>query len=166
MRCVLISFLMSLLQTFDLVTMKHREMDFTAKVELEPKWDIPLDLPTQSNSKMIKCYGVVLWFETGFTKRFCRETPIILSTSPYTPKTHWSQTILTFKEPIALALGNKIAGTSGAVGSDACPAMRIQSRISIVRGAQHRSIDISMELSAIGLDGQKRNWSVQMFNLH
>ncbi|KAL3516395.1 hypothetical protein ACH5RR_023297 [Cinchona calisaya] len=153
------------LQTFDLVTMKYQEMDFTAKVDLEPNWDTPSDLQTELNSKMIRCHGVVLWFETGFTKRFCSEMPTILSTSPYTPKTHWSQTILTFKEPIAMALGKQVGDGTAVVGSDACPAVRIQSRISIVRGAQHRSIDISMELSAIGPDGRKHNWPVQMFNL-
>ncbi|XP_027165818.1 probable protein arginine N-methyltransferase 3 [Coffea eugenioides] len=154
------------LQSFDLVTMKHQEMDFTGKVELAPKSDALDDDPAELSSKMGKCHGLVLWFETGFTKRFCREMPTILSTSPNTPKTHWSQTILTFKEPITMGKGKQVGSDgSGAVGSDACPAGRIQSRISIVRGAQHRSIDISMEISAIGPDGRRRSWPVQMFKM-
>ncbi|XP_011000613.1 PREDICTED: probable protein arginine N-methyltransferase 3 [Populus euphratica] len=148
-----------LLQTFDLATMKPDEVDFTASIELEPK-------STESTSKTTWCYGVVLWFDTGFTPRFCKETPSVLSTSPYTPKTHWSQTIFTFLEPIAMAPGKPNVDNSAAVGTDACPASRIHLRISIARAVEHhRSIDISIETSGVDLDGRKRCWPVQMFNL-
>ncbi|KAK9123271.1 hypothetical protein Sjap_012873 [Stephania japonica] len=147
------------LQTFDLLTMKSEEMDFTARCELELK----RDLPEQYQSPLVSCYGVVLWFETGFTSRFCKEMPAVLSTSPYTPKTHWSQTIFTFREPIKMVTSGKVS--SAALGTNECPVSRIQSRISIVRAAQHRSIDISLEVSGISLDGRKRSWPVQMFNL-
>ncbi|KAI3448769.1 hypothetical protein Pfo_005434 [Paulownia fortunei] len=153
------------LQTFDLVTMQPKQMDFTAEVELEPNLVASLNNPTGSKIEATWCYGLVLWFETGFTERFCREKPVILSTSPYDPSTHWSQTILTFREPIAMAsngAGDKLA----TVGTNDCPAVRIHSRISIVRAPQHRSIDISMELTGTGSDGRNRNWPVQMFNLN
>ncbi|KAK6143282.1 hypothetical protein DH2020_023630 [Rehmannia glutinosa] len=153
------------LQNFDLVTMQPKQMDFTAEVELEPKLVVPLNNPTGSKLEITWCYGLVLWFETGFTERFCREKPVVLSTSPYDPSTHWSQTILTFREPIAMASnsgGDKLAE----VGTNDCPAVKIQSRISIVRASQHRSIDISMELTGIGSDRRKRNWPAQFFNLN
>lgn len=153
----------AVLQAFDLLTMKYEEMNFTAEVELESKSGTPL--PTELESKTIECHGLVLWFETGFTERFCKEMPTVLSTSPYTPKTHWSQTILTFQEPITIALGEYSGLSSGAVGTNACPASKIQCRISIARGAEHRSIDISMELSAVSIGDQKRTLPVQMFNL-
>ncbi|PIN08352.1 Protein arginine N-methyltransferase PRMT1 [Handroanthus impetiginosus] len=154
------------LQAFDLVTMQPKQMDFTSEVVLEPKLVASLNNPIGSEQEITWCYGVVLWFETGFTERFCHEKPVVLSTSPYDPRTHWSQTILTFREPIAMAStgggGEKLAP----VGTNDCPAARIQSRISIVRASQHRSIDISLELIGIGSDGRKRNWPVQMFNLN
>ncbi|GKC00532.1 probable protein arginine N-methyltransferase 3 [Tanacetum coccineum] len=149
------------LQTFDLVTMKHDEVDFTATVQLEHKSTNSSEL----ESTTTKCYGVVIWFDTSFTSRFCKESPTVLSTSPYTPPTHWSQTLLTFTEPISLTskmLANK---SSSMVGSEVNPAVKIDSRISIARGVEHRSIDISLEVIAIGFDGQKRKWPVQMFNM-
>ncbi|KAL2478205.1 putative protein arginine N-methyltransferase 3 [Forsythia ovata] len=154
------------LQTFDLVTMRSDQMDFTAKVDLEPKLVTPTTNSTGSESEITWCHGLVLWFETGFTERFCSDMPTILSTSPYNPKTHWSQTILTFREPIAMALAKVTSEKPAAVGTDACPAVSVQSRISIVRAVQHRSIDISMELSGIGSDGRKRNWPAQLFTLN
>ncbi|CAI9098965.1 OLC1v1035704C1 [Oldenlandia corymbosa var. corymbosa] len=153
------------LQTFDLVTMKYEDMDFTATVELAPRTDSPLTCSKDLKPRSVPCHGLVLWFDTGFTQRFCKEMPTNMSTSPYTTKTHWSQTVLTFKEPIMMALGEQVDDKNGEVGSDACPALRIQSRISIVRGLEHRTIDISMEIFAIGPDGRKRNFPIQMFNL-
>ncbi|XP_031110661.1 probable protein arginine N-methyltransferase 3 [Ipomoea triloba] len=156
----------AVLQAFDLVTMKTEEMDFTAIVELEPKNGGSLDSTPESKPKTTWCYGLVLWFETGFSGRFCKEMPTNLSTSPYQPKTHWSQTILTFREPVAMSSGRSSGcDKSEAVGTDACPAVRMQSRISIARGIQHRKIDISVEVTAVGPDGRKRSWPGQLFNL-
>ncbi|MCD7465526.1 Protein arginine N-methyltransferase 3 [Datura stramonium] len=156
----------TVLQNFDLVTMKLEEMDFTAMVELELKGETSANGTTGSKPITSWCYGVVVWFETGFTERFCKEKPTTLSTSPHTPSTHWSQTILTFSEPIAMVFpGTLNVDKMAAVGTDACPAVKIQCRVSIVRAAQHRSIDISLELSGIGPFGRKRNWPAQMFNI-
>ncbi|KAF5175785.1 arginine N-methyltransferase [Thalictrum thalictroides] len=150
------------IQNFDLSTVKADELDFTASFELELKPDLSVN---NTKSKTTWCYGVVLWFETGFTSRFCKEMPTVLSTSPYTPKTHWSQTILTFREPVAIGLEKPSPDVTSLVGSESSPAIRIQSRISIVRAAEHRSIDISLETSGIGSDCRKRSWPVQIFNL-
>ncbi|EYU42922.1 hypothetical protein MIMGU_mgv1a002861mg [Erythranthe guttata] len=153
------------LQNFDLVSMQPKQMDFTAEIDLEPKLVSTSNNPTNSKPEPTWCYGVVVWFETGFTDRFCRENPVNLSTSPYEPSTHWSQTVLTFREPIAMASisdGEK----SGEVGTSDCPAVRIHARISAVRASKHRSIDISMELTGFGAEGQKRNWPAQIFNLN
>ncbi|KAF6155428.1 hypothetical protein GIB67_019954 [Kingdonia uniflora] len=147
-------------QTFDLMTMKTDEMDFTTTFELHPKSNI-----SEEGGPVTWCHGVALWFDTGFTSRFCKEMPTVLSTSPYTPKTHWSQTIFTFTEPIAMGTGEFRTDCSTSIGTSASPATRIQLRISIVRSSQHRSIDISLETSGISSDGQKRCWPVQIFNL-
>ncbi|KAK6228595.1 ZN622/Rei1/Reh1 [Theobroma cacao] len=155
----------ALLQSFDLATMKPEEVDFTAITELEAKLDSLASNPNDLKQQATSCYGIVLWFETGFTSRFCKETPTVLSTSPYTPKTHWKQTILTFREPIAMASCKFTADGSAPVGTDACPASKILLRISIARATQHRSIDISLETDGVCPNGQKRSWPVQMFNL-
>ncbi|KAK8579773.1 hypothetical protein V6N13_142946 [Hibiscus sabdariffa] len=149
----------AVLQSFDLATMKPDEVDFTATAELEAKLD-------DFDHKATSCYGVVLWFDTGFTNQFCKETPTVLSTSPYTPKTHWSQTILTFREPISVAASREFAAEGSAdVGTDACPASKILLRISIARATQHRCIDISLETAGVCPDGRKRSWPAQIFNL-
>ncbi|KAJ4978935.1 hypothetical protein NE237_009715 [Protea cynaroides] len=153
------------IQTFDLATMRPEEMEFTVSFELGIKLNGSVNNPTDLKSKTTWCYGVVLWFETGFTSRFCKEMPIVLSTSPYSPKTHWSQTIFTFREPIAMASGKHDTDGMAAVGTEACPVVRIQSRISIARAVQHRSIDISLETMGISSDGRKHSWPAQIFNL-
>ncbi|KAE8038434.1 hypothetical protein FH972_010945 [Carpinus fangiana] len=149
----------AVLQTFDLATMKPDGVDFTASAVLE-------SLSNDVECRTKWCYGVVLWFETGFTSRFCKEMPVVLSTSPYTPKTHWSQTILTFQKPIAIASAEPSSDTFAAVGTEACPATKIHLRISIARAVEHRSIDISLETAGIGPDGRKHKWPAQLFTLH
>ncbi|KAJ0263883.1 protein arginine N-methyltransferase 3 [Hirschfeldia incana] len=148
----------ALLQTFDLATMKPDEVDFTATATLEP---------TESETEARLCHGVVLWFDTGFTDRFCKENPTVLSTSPYTPPTHWSQTVLTFQEPILVAPASVLSGDDrrGAVGTKECPASSIHLRVSVARASEHRSIDVSLEATGVSLKGQKRRWPVQIFNL-
>lgn len=45
----------------------------------------------------VECHGVVVWFDTEFSARFCMERPVVLSTSPHAPATHWAQTLFYFK---------------------------------------------------------------------
>ncbi|CAJ2638768.1 unnamed protein product [Trifolium pratense] len=156
----------TILQTFDLATMKPHEVDFTATASLEPKLSASEEERTHLNSKTCcLCYGVVLWFDTGFTTRFCQETPTVLSTSPYTPKTHWSQTILTFREPIAIGLGKENGINLESIGTEGYPAVKIDLRVSIVRSTEHRTIDISMEATGVAPDGRRRSWPAQIFSL-
>jgi type I protein arginine methyltransferase len=146
-------------QSFDLATMKESEMDFTANFELRLS-ESGAVLP-----EVTWCYGIALWFDTGFTDRFCKEKPVVLSTSPFSMPTHWSQTIFTFEEPIAMVKEEYLLGPSASVGTQECPAVMIRSCISIVRASEHRSIDISVETTAISSDGQRCSWPGQIFNL-
>ncbi|CAN6810320.1 unnamed protein product [Brassica oleracea] len=148
----------ALLKAFDLATMKPDEVDFTETATLEP---------IESETEARLCHGVVLWFDTGFTDRFCKENPTVLSTSPYTPPTHWAQTVLTFQEPISLAPDTVLSGAdrSGAIGTEESPASSIHLRVSVARASEHRSIDVSLEATGVSLNGQKRCWPVQIFNL-
>lgn len=134
-------------------------MDFTASFELM------LSESSATVSGVTWCYGIVLWFDTGFTDRFCKDKPVVLSTSPFSTPTHWSQTIFTFEEPIAMAKEESTMGSSALAGTDECPTTTLSSRINIVRASEHRSIDISVETTAISSDGRKRSWPVQIFNL-
>ncbi|XP_054814524.1 probable protein arginine N-methyltransferase 3 [Prosopis cineraria] len=154
-----------ILQTFDLATMKPNQVDFTATATLEPMLNSSHTKHLDSKTGCCWCYGVVLWFETGFTSRFCQETPAVLSTSPHTPKTHWSQTILTFREPIAMSYEKANAGKVAAIGTNVYPAVKIDLRVSIVRSTEHRSIDISLEAVGVGTDGRRRSWPAQLFSL-
>ncbi|TKW32110.1 hypothetical protein SEVIR_2G148300v4 [Setaria viridis] len=149
----------AVLHSFDLATMKESEMDFTASFELR------LSESATVVPGVTWCYGIVLWFDTGFTDRFCTEKPVVLSTSPFSTPTHWSQTIFTFEEPIAMVKEESTLGSSASVGTDECPATMLRSRISIVRASEHRSIDISVETTAFSSDGRKRSWPIQIFNL-
>ncbi|KAI9115208.1 hypothetical protein K1719_013527 [Acacia pycnantha] len=153
-----------ILQSFDLATMKPNEVDFFATATLEPMLNVSDTKHLDSKTGCCWCYGVVLWFETGFTSRFCREAPAVLSTSPYTPKTHWSQTILTFREPIAMGTEKATGVKVAAVGTDVYPAAKIDLRIIIVRST-HRCIDICLEAVGVGPDGRRRSWPAQLFSL-
>ncbi|KAJ4815567.1 Protein arginine N-methyltransferase 1 [Rhynchospora pubera] len=149
------------LHSFDLVTMQQDDMDFTSTIELHLK-------PSQMMDHLNWCHGLVLWFDTDFTARFCKENPTILSTSPFGPKTHWAQTILTLREPIAMCSenGRSVISTlsSKEIGTEKCPVATVRIRVSIAR-ASHRSIVVSLEATGLGFDGKKKNWPVQIFNL-
>ncbi|KAG0556222.1 hypothetical protein KC19_11G036100 [Ceratodon purpureus] len=161
----------ALIQAFDLATMKADDTDFTSqfKLELLPSSRDTSKESTNEATKLdvVWCYGLVVWFDTGFTERFCKDKPVLLSTSPHTPRTHWSQTILTFKEPIALCAHDASSEKmdKGKVGSEGCPASAITGRISIARSHRHRSIDISLETSAVSPSNAIRTWPVQMFDI-
>jgi protein arginine N-methyltransferase 3 len=155
--------------------MKADDTDFTAQFKLEllpSSGESQVRDSSQESCQTTKlgvtwCYGLVVWFDTGFTERFCKDKPVLLSTSPHSPRTHWSQTILTFKEPIALCAQdvNRERVDKGKVGSECCPASAVTGRISIARSHRHRSIDISLETSAVSSSNVIRTWPVQMFDI-
>ncbi|CAM6094824.1 unnamed protein product [Calypogeia fissa] len=168
-----------LLKEFDLTSMKHDDVDYTADfgVKLLPAaLDSPAEISPEgaepkeiSGRRIVKCYGLVVWFDTAFSSRFCKEKPVNLTTSPHSPKTHWSQTLLTFKEPICLcAEETKVDDQNfdrSRVGSYDFPAYSINGRISIARSFRFRSIDISLEATALGAGGASKSWPVQIFDI-
>ncbi|KAL2613108.1 hypothetical protein R1flu_024800 [Riccia fluitans] len=159
------------LKEFDLLTMKHDDVDYTAdfSVKLARKEKHGSDVVGSTEDDCVWCYGLVIWFDTGFTSRFCKEKSVNLSTSPHSPKTHWAQTLLTFKEPIALCREDRAmqhgSWDKDAVGSEKFPAYTIGGRISIARSFRYRSIDISLETNAFGAGGAVKSWPVQMFDI-
>ncbi|CAI7802858.1 unnamed protein product [Closterium sp. NIES-54] len=157
---------------FDLCTVAVPDLDFTSEFCITPTLPTstaaapptdspPVAAPTSpAPASSTLCYGLALWFDTAFSAQFCSAKPVLLSTSPFCTPTHWAQTLLTFREPIALApvaeptsavpTGETPAatGAGGAVGTESRPAVEVRGRVSVVRASKHRSIDISVEVVA------------------
>ena len=105
----------------DLATCSIADTEFTTEFSLSAK-DGRIGEET---------HGIVLWFDTEFSKRFCADLAVMLSTSPEAKKTHWVQTMLHFREPITL--GDQ--ATDSIVG-----------RISMVKSkSRPRAYDVSLE---------------------
>lgn len=130
------------------------------------------------------CYGVALWFDTDFSPRFCKETPVVLSTTPWGPPTHWQQVLLTFRTPIFLAPGTPQADpsplqaptapatgaglwrtASGPLGTPQQPAQSMHCRLSVGPGLKHRSLDFSIEVAAVGANGHRKGFPAQIFTI-
>jgi len=79
--------------------------------------------------------AIVLWFDTDFSARFCKDTPVVLSTAP---TAHWVQTVL----PLPAAVPLAAAGSAREGGATA----RIVGCLSMARShSKHRQLDISVE---------------------
>jgi type I protein arginine methyltransferase len=96
-------------------------------------------------SSVVTVGGLALWFDVGFTPRACPDSPQVLSTSPTSPQTHWHQALLDLEVPVRLAVGDQQAGNAG---SDPVLPTHLRGRVSMARGAEHRSVDISLEVEA------------------
>eukprot|EP00892_Ulva_mutabilis_P006537 jgi/Ulvmu1/4255/UM193_0003.1 len=82
------------------------------------------------------CACVVLWFDAFFSERFCTEAPAELSTAPHRPLTHWVQTTLLLKRAVGVAEGDLLRCV-----------------LSMAGGERHRSLDVSLEVKHVGVDG-------------
>lgn len=94
--------------------MKAEEQDFTAEFTLEARPPAGAD----GDAAPQECAAIVLWFDTAFSQRHCREAPVVLSTSVYAPPTHWVQTVLLLKEPVVLAVPGGQVGRWGGRRTD------------------------------------------------
>ncbi len=144
--------------------MRPEDQDFTAefKLELLPPAAPPTDTSEQQGQttqqaepqpqQQPEMCCVVLWFDTPFSSRHCRDHPVLLSTSPYDTTTHWAQTLLTLRKPVPLL----VQGVSdGGSGEGARPGAReVTGRVSMVRSrSQFRSLDIALQYRAVLSDG-------------
>lgn len=83
----------------------------------------------------VEVAALVLWFDVECSERFCKDCPVLLSTSPHQPVTHWAQALLPLAQPVQLAAGQG-------------PDSTLSCRLSMARSrARHRSLDISLEYS-------------------
>ena len=98
----------------------------------DTKFSTDFELKMLDSSHPRTICGIALWFDAEFSKRFCKENPVSLSTSPKTAKTHWLQTALHFQQPLRLD-GSSSSGIFG--------------RVSMVKSSENlRGYDISLEV--------------------
>lgn len=87
----------------------------------------------------------MLWFDTVFSERFCKEHPVALCTSPASPQTHWAQTVLLLRAPVTMA-----PAAAGAPGA----AVALEGELSMCRSKHtHRSLDIVLRYAPRYADG-------------
>jgi protein arginine N-methyltransferase 3 len=139
-----------LLQRFDLGTMTAAEQDFTA--------DFELALTRGNRTQPQECAALVLWFDTLFSEKVCKQRPVELSTSFDQPPTHWAQTVLVLPQPVAVAASTEGDGDRVAVA--------LKGRLSMARRAgAHRCLDISVEYSAVWADGGEAERCTQLYSM-
>lgn len=102
----------------------------------------------QATVAAAECHALVLWFDTEFSARFCREQPLVLSTSPQAQPTHWAQTVLALRHPVTLS-ATAVQEKGGGEGS----AASLRGRVSFGRSDKHRCLDISLECQAFSAQG-------------
>lgn len=137
------------LRQLDIAHMSAADASFSTEFVLEPT--------PESCSGPQECHAFVLWFDTDFSKRFCKEHAVRLSTSPYGPRTHWCQTVLVLRKPILFGPSKDASDTKVAVA--------IKGRLSMARSNQHRGIDISVEYTAQYSNGSSGHSDVQIFSM-
>ncbi|KAL3139655.1 hypothetical protein ABBQ38_003972 [Trebouxia sp. C0009 RCD-2024] len=137
------------LRQLDIAHMTASDASFSTDFVLEPS--------PESCSGPQECHAFVLWFDTDFSSRFCKEHPVKLSTSPYTPQTHWCQTVLVLRKPILFGASKDESGTKVATA--------IEGRFSMARSNQHRGIDMSVEYTAQYSNGSYGPSDVQIFSM-
>ena len=131
------------LLSLDLATMKASDQDFSA------------DFILRASSGPRTCAALVLWFDTLFSDRYCKETPVDLPTGPYGPLTHWAQTVLEL--PVAVQMAPAALGIEGA-------AVALRGRLSMARrSGRHRTLDISVEYAPVMANGKIGEMRVQLY---
>ena len=115
---------------------------------------------TVAKKKGLLLGGVALWFDVEFSGRACPDAPVVLSTSPSAPQTHWHQALLELPSPMELACSSeeeeKEGGKEGESGRGAAAAAgvsTVRGRVSLSRGPCHRSVDVALEVQGFDSKG-------------
>jgi protein arginine N-methyltransferase 1 len=85
----------ALILDLDLVTCDKADVNFANKYSLKMRYKD-------------RVHGLVGWFDTGFTRL---TKPVVLSTSPYRPNTHWKQTVLYLEKDLNVNVGDVLEGS-------------------------------------------------------
>ena len=75
--------------------MKKSDVEFSVPYSIKSKYDDTM-------------HAVVTWFDCEFSRL---KNPVMLSTSPYNPYTHWKQTIFYLDKPFTCRAGDEIKGS-------------------------------------------------------
>jgi type I protein arginine methyltransferase len=122
-------------QEFDLVTMGVHDCDFHTDFDL-------------AIARKAECRCIVLWFDALFSARFCSEMPVVLSTSVAGTQTHWAQTVLLLRDPVAAEEGDIL-----------------HCRLSFAGGEEHRMLIITLESKLCRQDGSEVCASTSMYDM-
>ena len=133
----------------------------------------PADPVSDHDAEPIMCHGIVVWFDTAFSERFCKEAPVVLTTSPHAERTHWAQTLLHFPEPVALVphgsfWWGKDQPKMGLIGTRTNPAKGIKVRIGMAKCKEEeraRGLDISLEYEPVLEDGTPGTRKARMYQM-
>jgi len=125
----------------DLLTCRVGDEAFSTAFELQVLEAGKKEGEEKGEKKNSSLGGIALWFDVEFSERVCRDKPVLLSTSPNAPQTHWHQALLELPGPMELL-------ESG--GGRALAVATVRGRISLSRGPCHRSVDVALEVQ--GLD--------------
>jgi len=79
----------------DLVTCSKDDVNFSVKYQLKMRYKD-------------RVHGLVGWFDTEFKHL---KKPVMLSTSPYRPNTHWKQTVLYLEKDLNVNVGDLLEGS-------------------------------------------------------
>ena len=71
-------------------------------------FETPIELKSTKDGQI---HGLIVSFDCGMIDNGATETPIILSTSPHEPPTHWKQTGFLFEKPVKVKVGDIFRGS-------------------------------------------------------
>jgi protein arginine N-methyltransferase 3 len=143
------------IHTLDIATMKPEDQDFSVEFTLDVReaetgaseqeegtsGDDHATTAGTGAAAGAEVAALVLWFDVEFSKRFCRDHPVVLSTSPEAPTTHWVQTVLPLRQV-------EVLGGAGGKG------VGLKCRLSMARSKrQHRTLDMSLEYQKVDGEG-------------
>jgi type I protein arginine methyltransferase len=123
------------IKAFDLATMTVEDIDFHSNFAL-------------TFDKAGECHALVLWFDTPFSERFCKEQPCVLSTSPAAPQTHWVQVVFVLEKLLVVE-----------------PGQQLRCRCSFARSQRHRSIGIAFEVQHVDAGGTEVAAQAQLYTM-
>lgn len=103
-----------------------------------------------ASNRALDCHVLVLWFDAHFTARFCKESPVVLSTGPLAEPTHWAQVSLSLSHPVPLS--EDVEGIQGTIGFSKNTENR-------------RSVDIVLKYGGVRPDGSELEQHTQLYTI-
>ncbi|CEL93651.1 unnamed protein product [Vitrella brassicaformis CCMP3155] len=104
------------------------------------------------NNEARKVHGFLLWFDVGFPSVSDKEQPVVLSTAPWQPQTHWKQArwvVIPLPEPMSVCemVADERAGEGGA--SCGAAGVRVSSALRFVREGGSRNYTLDLEITDV-----------------